>query len=777
MSYLDELNEVQREAVTTIEGPVMIIAGPGSGKTRVLTYRIAHLMNCGIDPFNILALTFTNKAAKEMRERIESIVGLEARSLWMGTFHSVFARLLRTEAPLLGYPSNFSIYDTTDTKSLIKQIVKELNLSPDLYKPGYVYNRISSAKNGLISPAAYAANFQLISEDEASGRPKVGEIYRLYCERCFRAGAMDFDDLLLKTHKLITTFPEALYKYQHKFQFLMIDEFQDTNMLQYEIVKKLAAAHENIAVVGDDAQSIYAFRGATIQNILNFQNDYNDLKIFKLEQNYRSTKKIVEIANKVIANNRDQIKKSIWTDNENGDRIKQIIAASDGEEGKIIAGTVFSEKMNHQRRNKDFAVLYRTNAQSRAFEEALRKMNIPYKVYGGLSFYQRKEIKDMLAYLRLTVNFQDEEALRRVINYPTRGIGATTLQKVTILANQEEKSFWDIISNIHAFQFSTRVKTAIGNFVTMIQSFNAEVGTKSAYDIAFLIGKTTGLQSNLYQDKTVEGISRYENFQELLNSIQEFSNPTTPSSIEVAAEEKDTSLGAYLQQVALLTDQDSDKTKEDSVSLMTIHAAKGLEFPVVFVVGMEEELFPSRLSVNSREEIEEERRLFYVAVTRGEKKIFLSHAKMRYRFGKLNYCEPSRFIDELSGIDMEVIGSRKPQRSADFLGSGNNYNNRSGGYNWKKKNSSSPKSSIKDLRPKGNFKKLTKKHNPQAYVPFSASNIDEIQEGKTVKHERFGTGLVEVVEKGDKGPIATIMFNGMGRKRILLKFAKLQVLD
>lgn len=777
MSYLDELNEVQRNAVTTIEGPVMIIAGPGSGKTRVLTYRIAHLMQCGVDPFNILALTFTNKAAKEMRNRIESIAGTEARSLWMGTFHSVFARLLRSEAPMIGYPSNFTIYDTADTKNLIKRIVKEQNLNPDLYKPGYVYSRISAAKNSLVSPAAYAANYQFLAEDEAGGRPKTGEIYRIYTERCFRAGAMDFDDLLLKTHQLISQFPEVLYKYQHKFQFLMIDEFQDTNKLQYDIVKKLAASHENIAVVGDDAQSIYAFRGATIQNILNFQNDYPDLKIFKLEQNYRSTKKIVEIANKVIGFNRDQIEKSIWTDNAVGERIKQIVAASDSEEGKIVSNTIFNEKMNFQRRNKDFAILYRTNAQSRAFEESLRRMNIPYKVYGGLSFYQRKEVKDMLAYLRLTVNFQDEEALRRVINYPTRGIGATTLQKITILANQEEKSFWDIVSNIHAYQFPGRVKTTVGNFAIMIKSFNAEAGTKNAYELAHHIGKVTNLQTSLHQDKTVEGMSRYENYQELLNSIQEFCTPNSESGIQIAEEEKDTSLGAYLQQVALLTDQDNNKNLEDSVSLMTIHAAKGLEFPVVFVVGMEEELFPSRLSVNSREEIEEERRLFYVAVTRGEKKIFLSYAKMRYRYGKLNYCEQSRFLEELSELDMEMIGSQKPQRSNDFLGAGSNFGNKSGGYNWQKKPAQTPKSSINDLRPKGNFKKISSQNNPKAYVPFQQSDITDIQEGRTVKHERFGTGLVEAVEKGDKGPIATILFNGVGRKRILLRFAKLQVIS
>jgi len=758
MSYLNELNEIQRQAVETVQGPVMIIAGPGSGKTRVLTYRIAYLMECGIDPFNILALTFTNKASREMRERIEKIAGNEARNLWMGTFHSVFARLLRVEAPKLGYTSNFTIYDTADTKNLIKQIVKELGLNTDLYKPGIVYNRISGAKNQLITPELYMSNFNFTAEDEATGRPKLGEIYMTYAKRCFKAGAMDFDDLLLKTNELLEKNPDVLYKYQNKFQFLMIDEFQDTNHVQYSIVKRLAAVNENIAVVGDDAQSIYAFRGATIQNILNFQNDYPDLKIFKLEQNYRSTKNIVSIANQIIARNKNQLKKTIWTDNVEGNRIKLIKAASDNEEGKIIADTIFEEKMRNHHKHTDFAILYRTNAQSRAFEESLRRMNIPYKVYGGLSFYQRKEVKDMLAYLRLTINPNDEEALRRVINYPTRGIGNTTMQKIIILANQLDVSLWQIVSNIKKHQFSARVHTAVGNFALMIQSFQAELGKKTAYELASHIGKQTQLQGTLYKDKTVEGISRWENYQELMNSIQEFTLGSAGSGIQVAEEEKDNSLGAYLQQVSLLTDQDGKPENRDTVSLMTIHAAKGLEYPVVFVVGMEEDLFPSRLSISSREEIEEERRLFYVAATRAEKMLYMSYAAMRYRFGKLNYCEPSRFIDELSPLDLDMVGSRKPTRPSNFVPKGKGKNTLS---------------SLNDLRrqPQRKLKKI----NIATAANFEASDPNLFEAGMVVAHQRFGRGTIDTIEGEAGKKIAAISFEGVGQKRILLKFAKLQI--
>ncbi|MEI7670144.1 MAG: UvrD-helicase domain-containing protein, partial [Pseudomonadota bacterium] len=539
MSFLDALNEPQRRAVEHTDGPVIIVAGPGSGKTRVLTYRIAYLMSekkdafgNGIDPFNILALTFTNKAAKEMRERIEHVVSVEARNLYIGTFHAVFARLLRRDAQHLGYPSNFSIYDTDDAKSLIKSIIKELGLNDTYYKPGTVYNRISGAKNGLITPAEYAKNFTLRSDDEQSGRPRLWEIYQKYAERCFKAGAMDFDDLLIKMYELITKFPDVLHKYQQRFKYILIDEFQDTNNAQYQIVKLLGAVHENITVVGDDAQSIYSFRGATIENILSFQKDYPDTIEIKLEQNYRSTQHIVNAANAVIKKNKFQIAKEIWTENHHGDKIKLFKSMSDNDEGKIIADSIFEEKMRAQRMNKDFVILYRTNAQSRAFEEALRRLNIPYVVYGGLSFYQRKEVKDLLAYLRLSVNNYDEEALKRIINYPTRGIGQTTMDKAAVVANEKGLRLWDVISGAAEHLQGTRSMNALNDFVMLIKSYALLLHTKNAFDLASHIARTSNIHNDLYNDKTVEGLSRYENLQELLNGIREFSEGDAPAISE-----------------------------------------------------------------------------------------------------------------------------------------------------------------------------------------------------------------------------------------------------
>ncbi|MFT7588487.1 MAG: DNA helicase-2/ATP-dependent DNA helicase PcrA, partial [Limisphaerales bacterium] len=660
MDYLSQLNEAQHAAVTHIDGPAMIIAGPGSGKTRVLTFRIAYLIQKGVDPFNILALTFTNKAAREMKARIGSIEGTEARNLWMGTFHSIFARMLRVEAPKLGYPSNFTIYDSADTKNLIKTIVKEKGLNDKLYKPNFVYSRISSAKNSLMNPEAYSRNAMMIADDESTGRPKMAELYATYVKRCFRAGAMDFDDLLLKTHELLERFPESLYKYQHYFKYLMIDEFQDTNEVQYAIVKKLADVHHNIAVVGDDAQSIYSFRGATIANILNFQRDFPDCQTFKLEQNYRSTGVIVDIANNVISKNKNQLAKKIWTDNPIGHKVKVIRSMSDNEEGKLVAETIFESKMRDHFFNREFAILYRTNAQSRSFEEAMRRMNIPYRIYGGQSFYQRKEIKDLLAYLKLTVNPADEEALRRTINYPTRGIGKTTIEHLTIWAAENECSLWQVCENIKSFDISTRAKTAIYGYVTLIRSFMALTDRKDAYDLSAHIAKQTGLLTGLYNDRSVEGLSKYENFQELLNSIKEFSDQTG-EIIEGEELPTEKTLGSYLQQVSLLTDMDEEGEDEDQVKLMTIHAAKGLEFKSVFVVGLEENLFPSMMSLNSREDLEEERRLFYVAVTRAETKLHLTHASTRYKFGTLIYCEPSRFLEEIPEDKLEHVGSRRPE--------------------------------------------------------------------------------------------------------------------
>lgn len=628
----------------------MIVAGAGSGKTRVITYRVAHLIRKGVDPFNILVLTFTNKAAREMRERITSVVGAEAKNIWMGTFHSVFARILRVEAELIGYPKNFTIYDTDDTKSLLRTILKEMNLDDKLYNVNHVYGRISSAKNNLISPQEYNKNEAILAEDNTNGRGQLGQIYMTYAQRCYRAGAMDFDDLLFKTNVLLNKYPDVLHKYQHQFKYLMVDEYQDTNFSQYLIVKRLAAVNENICVVGDDAQSIYAFRGANIQNILNFQKDYPDVQVFKLEQNYRSTKMIVNAANSIIANNKNQLEKHVFSDNEEGEKIKVRRAFSDNEEGKIVAESILQEKALKGLQYHDFAILYRTNAQSRSLEEALRKLNVPYKLYGGTSFYQRKEIKDLIGYFRLTFNPNDEEALKRVINYPRRGIGGTTVDKIMVAADQQQQRLWDIVANSSMF-LDGRSTAAVSSFGLMIQSFQAMARTNSAFDTAMHIAQHSGILKDLYADKSVEGLARYENIQELLNGIKEFSERED-------LEEK--GLDVFMQDIALLTNDDNDKNPNaDTVSLMTIHASKGLEFPAVFVVGLEENLFPSQLSLNSRSELEEERRLFYVAVTRAEKVLHFSYATSRYRWGTLNNCEPSRFLDELNPSCLDLDFSSK----------------------------------------------------------------------------------------------------------------------
>lgn len=754
MDYLAGLNPSQRSAVEQIKGPVMIVAGAGSGKTRVITYRVAHLIQKGVDPFNILVLTFTNKAAKEMRERIMSVVGQEAKNIWMGTFHSVFARILRVEAELIGYPKNFTIYDTDDTKSLLRAILKEMNLDDKLYNVNHVYGRISSAKNNLISPQEYNKNEALMAEDISNGRGQLGQIYMTYAQRCYRAGAMDFDDLLFKTNVLLNKFPDILHKYQHQFKYLMVDEYQDTNFSQYLIVKRLAAVNENICVVGDDAQSIYAFRGANIQNILNFQKDYPDVKVFKLEQNYRSTKTIVNAANSVIEKNKNQLEKNVFSENEDGDKIKVKRAFSDNEEGKIVAEAIVEDQMLHALKYKDFAILYRTNAQSRAMEEALRKMNVPYKIYGGTSFYQRKEIKDLIAYFRLTFNPNDEEALKRVINYPRRGIGDTTLDKIMVTADQHQYRLWDVVINAQMF-LDGRSSGAVGNFGLMIQSFQAMAKSNSAFDTAMHIAQHSGVLKDLYEDKSVEGLARYENIQELLNGIKEFSERED-------IEEK--GLDVFMQDIALLTNDDNDKDPNaDTVSLMTIHSSKGLEFRNVFIVGLEENLFPSQLALNSRSELEEERRLFYVAVTRAEKKLHLSYATSRYRWGTLNNCEPSRFLDELDpsylALDFQerrasVGGSFQGQRVA-----------------WKQKEDDT------FSKPKPRVMKTTS-ILPKAHVPsegFAPSDTSSLQVGMEVEHERFGFGKVVSLE-GGKGEVkATIFFKELGQKQLLLKFAKLRI--
>ena len=735
----------------------MIVAGAGSGKTRVITYRVAHLIRKGVDPFSILVLTFTNKAAKEMRERIMKVVGTEAKNIWMGTFHSVFAKILRVEASKLGYPSNFTIYDTDDSKSLLRAILKEMQLDDKLYNANFVYNRISSAKNNLISAAEYQKNEHIQAEDVSSGRGRLGEIYLAYTQRCFKAGAMDFDDLLFKTNILLREHPDVLYKYQNKFKYLMVDEYQDTNYSQYLIVKKLAAINENLCVVGDDAQSIYAFRGANIQNILNFEKDYPDLRVFKLEQNYRSTQNIVNVANSIIANNKNQLKKNVFSENETGDKIKVIRSFSDNEEGKTIAEDIAMQRSLKGLDYKSFAILYRTNAQSRAMEEALRKLNVPYKIYGGLSFYQRKEIKDLIAYFRLTFNPNDEEALKRVINYPRRGIGDTTIERIMIAADQNNTTLWDVVVNASTY-LDSRSAGAVGNFGTMIQSFQVMTKSHSAYDTALHIAQHSGILKELYADKSVEGLNRYENIQELLNGIKEFSER---EDIE------DRGLDIFMQDVALLTNDDNDKDPNaDTVSLMTIHSSKGLEFSHVYIVGLEENLFPSQMSLNSRSDLEEERRLFYVAITRAEKRLVVSYATSRYRWGTLTSCEPSRFIDEIDAryLELDFKPQQKPAGNPFFDDEKPQWTSKSGDSFSKPKPAAVKTTSI-----------LPKAHVPTA--GFAPSDTSKLQVGMEVEHERFGFGKVVNLE-GNKPDIkATIFFKELGQKQLLLKFAKLRIVN
>jgi DNA helicase-2/ATP-dependent DNA helicase PcrA len=742
-NYLDQLNEAQRAAVVNTEGPMMIVAGAGSGKTRVLTFRIAHLIEKGVDAFNIMSLTFTNKAAREMRERIEKMVGAEAKNLWMGTFHSIFARILRIEAAKIGYPSNFTIYDSDDSKSLIKTILKEQELNPDTYKPGMVLSRISLSKNNFISPAQYQNHPEVQAEDVASGKPKLGLIYELYMKRCFAAGAMDFDDLLLKTYQLIMEHPDVLNKYQQKFKYILVDEYQDTNHIQYLIIRKLAAANRNICVVGDDAQSIYAFRGANIKNILNFEKDYPDLRVFKLEQNYRSTKTIVDAASDIIRKNKHQLEKSIWTENETGHKIKVYRAQTDNEEGAFVAHSIFEEKMKERLENKDFAILYRTNSQSRAFEEALRKLNIGYRIIGGLSFYQRKEIKDLLAYFRLAVNPKDEEAFKRIINYPARGIGDTTVSKIILHAQKNGFSLWEVARHIDQFDFDSRVRRAVSDWADMIESFQLQMATKNAHDLAMEIAGHSGIIRVLYEDKTIEGISRYENIQELLSAIKEF---TERPDVE------DKSLSVFLQDVALLTDSDTKDDDEDKITMMTIHQAKGLEFPVVFIVGLEENLFPSHMSLSSREDLEEERRLFYVALTRARKKAFLSYATQRFRWGQLVHSEASRFIDEINPtyLDYQLKQAKEERKPVE-----------------EKERYVSPAPVKKPQAP------------PPTYTPspdFKPGDVSGLEPGMKVEHNRFGFGQVVAIDGKGEDKKANILFQSIGEKQILLKYAKMRVL-
>ena len=738
MEYLDNLNPNQKEAVIHDNGPCLVIAGAGSGKTRVLTYRIAHLIKKGIDPYSILALTFTNKASKEMKDRIEKIVGTEARSLWMGTFHSIFARILRTEGYKIGYPPNFVIYDTLDSKNLIKSIVKELNLDPKIYKENFIYNRISNAKNRLISPVEYKNNPILQEEDASSLRPMISEIYKRYSERCFKSQAMDFDDLLYNTNILFADHIDILNKYQQLFQHVLIDEFQDTNYCQYLITKRLASVSRNIFVVGDDAQSIYAFRGAEIRNILKFEDDFDELKTIKLEQNYRSTKNIVNAANSVIDKNKSKISKEVWTNNDEGELISVKKSFSDNEEGKIVSNLIFEEKNRNQLTNSNFAVLYRTNSQSRSIEEALRRIGLKYKVFGGVSFYQRKEVKDLIAYLRFSINQNDEQSFRRIINYPRRGIGQTSVDKIVTISNKENISLWEVVTQSSTL-LTSRIHNLLTPFKDLVISFSNFSKNNDAFTTASHIASNSGLLKELWDDRSIEGISRYENVQELLNSIKEFIDN------EENAEKK---LDNFLQEISLMTDQDKgDEEDGEYISLMTIHMAKGLEFPVVFIVGVEEDLFPSQMMISSREDLEEERRLFYVAITRAMKKLYLTYSKTRYRYGMLKDCEISRFIKEISPIYLDI------------------------------ENFNITKSLVKNV-----IKEKTKNLSPLKKLEKSSksngdlSQIDELIEGKKVRHNIFGIGTIQKIDLNSNQKKAVVNFKNVGEKTLLLNFAKLKVI-
>ncbi|MAR84569.1 MAG: ATP-dependent DNA helicase [Cytophagia bacterium] len=737
MEYLKDLNSNQKQAVLHEKGPCLVIAGAGSGKTRVLTYRIAHLIKNGVDPFSILALTFTNKAAKEMKERIENIVGTEARNLWMGTFHSIFSRILRSDGYKIGYPSNFTIYDTQDSKNLIKTIVKELNIDPKLYKENIVYNRISNAKNKLISFKEYISNPILQEEDASSLRPKIGEIYKIYSQRCFKSQAMDFDDLLYNTNVLFSEHIDVLNKYQQLFKHVLIDEFQDTNFCQYLITKRLASVHRNIFVVGDDAQSIYAFRGAEIRNILKFEDDFEELKTVKLEQNYRSTKTIVKAANSVIEKNKSKISKEVWTENDEGELISIKESFSDNEEGKIVSNLIFEEKNRNQLTNSNFAVLYRTNSQSRSIEEALRRIGIKYKVFGGVSFYQRKEVKDLLAYLRFSINHNDEQSFRRIINYPRRGIGQTSIDKIIISSNKEDKSLWEIISNSSKY-LDSRIVNLLKPFTDLIISFNNFSKNNDAFTSASHIASNSGLLKELWDDRSIEGISRYENVQELLNSIKEFIDNE---------ENGEKNLNDFLQDISLMTEQDkNDNSDEEYISLMTIHMAKGLEFPIVFIVGVEEDLFPSQMMISSREDLEEERRLFYVAITRAMRKLYLTYSKTRYRYGMLKDCEKSRFIKEISPVYLD--------------------------FENKNINKSFVSNMLKEKRNLSPIKKINREKN----ISFESSQISDLKEGLYVKHPTFGKGKIINLNIDTNQNKATVKFNLVGEKTLLLNFAKLKIL-
>lgn len=773
IDYLKGLNEAQYQAVTTLDGPLMVLAGAGSGKTRVLTMRIAHLITNGVDPFNILALTFTNKAAKEMKERIAKVVGeSDARSLWMGTFHSVFARILRSEAHYLGFPSNFTIYDTQDSLNVLKKVIKDLNIDSDLYKPKKIQARISQYKNNLITVRAYYNNPELLEADAKANMKLLGQIYQKYVDTCFKNGAMDFDDLLLRTNELLTRFPEVLAKYQERFRYILVDEYQDTNHSQYLIVKALASKYENICVVGDDAQSIYSFRGANIYNILNFQKDYPDAVSIALEQNYRSTQNIVNAANVVISKNQMQFKKNVFSQNEEGERLKVFRALSDADEARFVASNIWEKRHTEQRSFKDFAILYRTNSQTRAFEDALRKKGIPYRVYGGLSFYQRKEIKDLVAYLRLLVNENDTEALLRIINYPARGIGETTQNKLMVYADAQGLTIAQVLSDLprHAAHLgmNNAALNKLNDFWQMIKAFQVMLKTEDAYTVGMEVVKRSGLIKFLKDDQTPEGISRLENVQELMNSMQGFIEE------QQQLEDGDASLSNFLENIALSSDTQDKQEGEDQVSLMTIHLSKGLEFPIVHLVGLEENLFPSFMSSTSREDLEEERRLFYVALTRAEKQAFLTYAISRFQWGKITDAEPSRFLSEIEAEYLEFLNPNVEKKYINTSGLKSNIfdDTPPATTAFRKKE---PKKTLKRLEPKTTEQKLTPLASAQIKTPAGAG--DEIQVGDQVRHDRFGVGVVVFLDGSDASNVkARIDFEHEGEKNLILKFAKLEKL-
>ncbi|HCA06592.1 MULTISPECIES: ATP-dependent helicase [unclassified Chryseobacterium] len=773
MDYLKGLNESQYEAVTSLQGPLMVLAGAGSGKTRVLTMRIAHLIHNGVDPFNILALTFTNKAAREMKDRIAKVVGdSNARSLWMGTFHSVFARILRIEGHYLGYPSNFTIYDMQDALNVIRKVLKDMNIDADLYKPKKVQARISTYKNNLITVKAYFNNPELMEADEKANMKFIGQIYQRYVDACFKNGAMDFDDLLLKTNELLTRFPEVLAKYQDRFRYIMVDEYQDTNHSQYLIVKALASKFENICVVGDDAQSIYSFRGANIYNILNFKKDYPDAITVSLEQNYRSTQNIVNAANVVISKNLQQFKKNVFSDNEEGDKIKIYRSLSDADEANFVAGNIWELRNTDQRKYSDFAILYRTNSQTRAFEDALRRKNIPYKVYGGLSFYQRKEVKDLIGYLRLLVNENDSEALMRIINYPTRGIGETTQNKLIVFADSHNVTISQVLSNLPMYApqlgLNNGVLTKLNDFWSMIKAFQVLLKTDTAYSVAMEVAKRSGLIKFLKDDQTPEGISRVENVQELMNSMQGFIEE------QIQLEDGDPSLPNFLENIALSADTQDKSLEEDMVSLMTIHLSKGLEFPVVHLVGLEENLFPSFMSSATREDLEEERRLFYVALTRAEKQVFFSYAVSRFQWGKITDAEPSRFLSEIDDQYIEFLNPALEKRFINNTGIKSNIfdehpSEQKAFRRVEKKtidkgDNSKPAPEVRKLKPVSTAKII----NP------SGASSQDIEVGDKVRHDRFGIGEVSFLDGTDPQNIkAKVVFIHEGEKNLILKYAKL----